>query len=491
MNRARAVNRINELLSRFVAEVKAANASGLYDLNIHAENVVIPMLNRLYGLALVNANSKEKNFPAVDLIDEKNRVAFQVSATADSEKIKHTLREFIRHKLYERFDLLNIYIISDKQKSYSGKGFEEIIDGEFRFDKDAHIIDYSDIAQKVSSTLETGVIEDIYNLLEREFTEAKIEERKNKLENPEDEPELEEQIFPNLLELEFPERIFIAEVSFDRKEVIKQNRQTKNTLWWKSSQRKIASRILNETSEDYYHDWHLYENKLITFRNLNANSEPLRILIDAGTIEELDTCDYFEINEDYKRAFKSLLGFCLREKLSRKGVEWVHEEKLFRFKTNYQAPNAKKVRWRKENNSTKTVIKEIMNKKEGHIICFGHLAFHYSLYDFDNRWFLSISPTWSFTSNGRDRSRFAQTYKSGIKRLEGNKSVYYYFRFWAYFLSHYDLFDQPYLYFRTKPAFSFIFSPGIKDDGWKSEIEETDDSLEQLADNELTSTLFE
>jgi len=494
MNRSKAIARINELLSRFVAEVKAANASGLYDLNIHAENVIIPLLNRLYGLSLINANSKEKNYPGVDLIDEKNKVAFQVTATADSEKVKHTLREFIKHKLHERFDFLQVYIITEKQKSYSGKGFEDIIDGAFSFNKDAHIIDYTDIASKVNSTLETGVIEDIQSLLEREFTEIKIEERRNILENPEGKLDSEEQLFPNLLEIEFPEKIFVAEIGFDRREVISWSRQTKNKLWWKSPQRKVASRILNDTSEGYFHDWHLYENKLITFRNLHDNSEPLRNLIDAGTIEELETCDYFETNEDYKRAFKSLLGFCLREKLSRKGVEWVHQEKLFRFRTNYQAPNAKKVRWRKENKSTKTVIKEIMNKKEGHIICFGHLAFHYTLYDFDNRWFLSISPTWSFTSNGRNKSRFAKTYKSGIKRLEGNKSVYYYFRFWAYFLNYYDLFDQPYPFFKIKSAFSFCFSPAVEDNKWKSGqsgAEQFNDDLGQLADNELTRTLFD
>lgn len=493
MNRAKTISRINELLSRFVAEVKIANENNLYDLNIHAENVIIPLLNRLYGLVLENANKKRKNYPSVDLVDEINKVAFQVTSTANNEKIKHTLVEFNKHKLYEKFDFLYLYILTEKQKSYSGKGFDEIIEERFSFNKDKNIIDYSDVIKKIEEILNLSVLIGIQELLESEFSEAKIAERRHLLEHPKEEDIEVEYIFPNLLEIEIPEKIYVAEIGFDRREIIEQSRKTKRKLWWKSSQRKVASRVLNDSGNEYYHDWHLYENNLITFKNLFDSNEPLRCLIDEGTINGFDAKDYYEINDDYKRAFKSLLGYCLREKLSLKEVEWVHEEKLYRFKTNREVPRAKQVRWRKENQSKKTVISEIYSKSEGHIICFKHLAFHYSIYDFDDTWYLSISPTWSFSSNGWKKSRFSKNYKSGIKRLEGNKSVYYYFRFWAYFLNYYDLFDQPYDFFKTKKAFSFPFSPIVEDNNWKSKtsIREIDESLDDLIDEELTKSLFD
>jgi len=58
------------LLSRFTNEIKILNAAGLYDINIHSENVLIPLINLAYGLDVVNANfTEEKNFSAADLID--------------------------------------------------------------------------------------------------------------------------------------------------------------------------------------------------------------------------------------------------------------------------------------------------------------------------------------------------------------------------------------------------------------------------------------
>ena len=118
MNRQNSINKIIELLSRFTNEVKFLNAANLYDINIHAENILIPLLNEIFNLDLINANfSQEKNFAAVDLIDKKNRIAFQVTSTADSDKIKHTLSQFVKHKRYEEFDVLFIYLISEKQST--------------------------------------------------------------------------------------------------------------------------------------------------------------------------------------------------------------------------------------------------------------------------------------------------------------------------------------------------------------------------------------
>ncbi len=493
MNRARSINRINELFARFVAEVKVANANSLYDINIHSENILIPLLNLIYDLSLDNANSIKKNYPAVDLVDEKNRVAFQITATANSEKIKHTLSEFTKHEMAEKFDSLYVYILTDKQNSYSGKGFKEILGDTITFDKDSNIIDYSDLLNEINSIKNLDKLREIRGLLENEFTEERIQERKENLENPIKEVEEVEEIFPNLLEIYIPQKMYIAEISFDRKDVIERSKKTKKKLWWKTPQRQIASRVLNENSDVYCHDWFLYENKLITFRDLFDSDEPLRYLIDVGTIEGLDSEEFYQTNEDYNRAFKALLSYSLREKLDKKEVEWVHTEELFRFRANYHAPREKKVRWRKENHATKTVISEIKNKEKGHIICFKHLSFHYQIYDFANKWYISISPTWSFTRNGRWKSRFSKTYTSGIKRLENNKSVYYYFRFWAYFLNYYDLFDQQYPFFKTKAAFSFKFSPIVHDKEWKpiSEKKEINPDDIHLMDFELTKTLFD
>lgn len=60
MNKKKKIDRIAELFARFRAEVENLNSLSLYDINIHAENVIIPILNKVYGLNLVNANFFEK-----------------------------------------------------------------------------------------------------------------------------------------------------------------------------------------------------------------------------------------------------------------------------------------------------------------------------------------------------------------------------------------------------------------------------------------------
>lgn len=94
MRKKEEIEKIAELFARFRAEVENLNSLNLYDINIHAENVIIPILNIVYGLNLVNINNEVKNSSAIDLVDTDNRIAIQVTSTATGEKIKHTIREY-------------------------------------------------------------------------------------------------------------------------------------------------------------------------------------------------------------------------------------------------------------------------------------------------------------------------------------------------------------------------------------------------------------
>lgn len=57
MRKKEEIEKIAELFARFRAEVENLNSLNLYDINIHAENVIIPILNIVYGLNLVNINN--------------------------------------------------------------------------------------------------------------------------------------------------------------------------------------------------------------------------------------------------------------------------------------------------------------------------------------------------------------------------------------------------------------------------------------------------
>src|ERR1700722_8285754 len=60
MNRKTHIDTITRFQAIFLEEVKGFVALGTYDINIHAENAVIPILNLVFSIDLVNINAKRK-----------------------------------------------------------------------------------------------------------------------------------------------------------------------------------------------------------------------------------------------------------------------------------------------------------------------------------------------------------------------------------------------------------------------------------------------
>ena len=152
MNLKKSQDRINELMSRFVTQVKAAGAMSRTDINHVSEDVLLPLFREIYGYTgLENLNKSEgPNFPAIDLGDKETGIAYQITSKVDSQKIKGTLKKFVDRKLYEQYNRLVIYCLTEKQKTYQGRGFDEIIPGKFTFDKKNDILDYQDLLKKIS-----------------------------------------------------------------------------------------------------------------------------------------------------------------------------------------------------------------------------------------------------------------------------------------------------------------------------------------------------
>jgi hypothetical protein len=112
------LNRIRTLLSRFKEEVKIDNSNGEFSRNIHAENVLLKVLNVAYDLDLHNVNYEEgKTFPAIDLRDEGRRTAFQITSTGTVDKVVHTLKECVKNGMDEQFDHLYFYFLKGMDKS--------------------------------------------------------------------------------------------------------------------------------------------------------------------------------------------------------------------------------------------------------------------------------------------------------------------------------------------------------------------------------------
>lgn len=146
-------NRINELMSRFVAQIEGGAAMGKTDLNKTAETILIPLLNEMYDWSLENINYSEDNpnYPGIDLGDEAAKISIQVTATSTLDKVKHTLEQFIKHNQYSKYNRLIIYILKKKQNSYSEPAIQGIIENKFNFDSRKDIWDYRNILKEVAN----------------------------------------------------------------------------------------------------------------------------------------------------------------------------------------------------------------------------------------------------------------------------------------------------------------------------------------------------
>lgn len=118
MNRSIYFNYIEEKLGFLSFRIKNRGKINLLDLNIYSETFFAKLINYLLGYDLVNINSIRQNTEGIDLIDNKNKIIAQVSATCSKQKIESSLSK----KIYEdylgfSFKFIAISGNADKLKS--------------------------------------------------------------------------------------------------------------------------------------------------------------------------------------------------------------------------------------------------------------------------------------------------------------------------------------------------------------------------------------
>jgi hypothetical protein len=115
MKRSDLIKGITYYLTHLRMRVEALNSLNLQDDNVHAENFFRDFLNLSLGYSLVNINIISPNATAIDLGDEGERIAIQVTSTSDIEKIKHTHSRFLKAGLVSKYDRLVVIIIGEKK----------------------------------------------------------------------------------------------------------------------------------------------------------------------------------------------------------------------------------------------------------------------------------------------------------------------------------------------------------------------------------------
>jgi len=165
MNRIDYQKRIITALSWLKTQVEYHNSLSFTDINHGAEDFYCGLLNLVYGYSLKNINITDLNAAAIDLGDEQNKIAIQVTSTSALSKTKYTVEKFIEKGLYKKFDKLIIINIVRK----SNHETPAIGSSEYYLDTKTDILDVEDIIKKITNNPDLKKLKSIVDFLDAEL----------------------------------------------------------------------------------------------------------------------------------------------------------------------------------------------------------------------------------------------------------------------------------------------------------------------------------
>ena len=174
VNRAILSEKLSSYLALLEQKVRLDNAMGEHSVNIHAENLLIKLLNGVFDCQLQNANYvREANYPALDLIDPERKIAFQITATSKIEKVLHTLKKVVKYHQDKEFESIYVFIITEKQRPEYYQRHEpkiqEILGDKLKFDLHTHILDRKELLKRIKAENDLEKLEQLLDELSQEF----------------------------------------------------------------------------------------------------------------------------------------------------------------------------------------------------------------------------------------------------------------------------------------------------------------------------------
>ncbi|AMY72084.1 hypothetical protein AKL17_1p0083 (plasmid) [Frigidibacter mobilis] len=410
-------------------QVELATAQGRTDINLALEDAFIPILKATYNLPnLINLNRKRKNYPGIDLGDDHDRVAFQITSTTTLDKVKSTVQQFMDRAYYNSFDELYVLMLTPKQSSYSQAAIDGLLTDQLSFNCKKHIIDLGDLLREVSAlrvTAQERILKEFEHILGE--TEAFISFSAETIETP-------TTITSNLQAIELPASVYVAELTIDDKAVITRAKAELNYGGRSTNRRStIKMALLLEGVET--DAWVYYDGRLFAFQDMEQTG--VAAVIDAGSIERLDVTDLSDSPEiENVNILKQLLVAQTQERLKSKQVRLHSKDRFFFFGPSQEGQKERKEAWIGKKRSERRVYKVIQQKKDPTKVAHHqHLSFNLSFIRFEDAWYAEIVPSWYYSFNGYRRSNWHEDLLSKQKRQEHNSTVRDQVRFVAYFLA--------------------------------------------------------
>jgi hypothetical protein len=465
------LNEARDLLTLFVTRVKGAAALGHTDINVISEGVLLELFRIVFSLPdLRNLNHERKNFPGLDLAADTAGVAFQVTSTPDLAKIKETLQTVLQAGLQDKYPRVRVYVITEKQASYSQASLDAVTQGRLVFDASNDVLDYRDLL-RLCGTLSFANLEKAVEVLRVQFPQSGPDSQTRKagvyL------PTGFESVDLNLVPIWFPDTLYVADFVDPKAELTEgKGKGGARRRRRPANPRHAVAKAIIQRGLDVPEDFEINNNRLITFHDPTASGSLLAPYVDAGTLTPILPREYYAYDEDQLRVFKSLLRRAFQRQIRAERISWQDERHLF-FYSPVHGFDERKIPWKEDRAAERTVFQRTMkNNKPDEVLTCKHLAFYVDFPFIETVWYMAITPTWYFSRDGYRPDPFGAKRISWLKRQENDQQVHTHFRFICHRIrdiqerSLFDGVDRASVV-QIGDAQSFPNHPVLPDDLWK------------------------
>lgn len=271
--------------------------------------------------------------------------------------------------------------------------------------------------------------------------------------------------------------------------------------WWKESIAKAPTEFrsgkeLREALQEHLEwpprEWLLHEGFLYSFHDLSAS--PWCHACDADAMESFPASDWANSpSPDKQRLFTRLLNQCLRDIAGRWGMNYSEEEECYFFRaTKDLAPRVVSYRsYRKK--TQRTVFKAYAAFSDAtRTAYYRHDGFSHRFRKLGESWYLEITPTYRFTSDGRVPNPYREEYLSKIKQIEGDAAVAGRVLMFADILKdHPSLFRQKHSFLTFGELENVVLDVSINDEAWRRIRAEGRESKSEVIEDQEAETANE
>lgn len=211
-----------------------------------------------------------------------------------------------------------------------------------------------------------------------------------------------EELISNLIEINgFPATIFHAESTF-------------------RTEKELAAAL--KASVDWPdREWILVNGRIFSFHRLSLT--PWDTVCDASTMETIETSNWSQsTDEALAHRFSWLLNQCLRTLTSIKKMAYSKEQDCHYYKL-LEPGKPRREHYQGNQNRAERNVVTVFAPEEGVTKYYRHTAFKSRFRRFDNKWYLEVSPTYVFTTDGKSRDKKSEEKLAKIKSLEGDAAV--------------------------------------------------------------------